>query len=293
MTKTTSASPLPEPASRRGPATSVQAAGVAFDVLEALADAGAPVGTSELARRLGQTKARVHRHLATLRALGFVEQDGSSSAYQLGWRAYRLSLAIDENFGLRRLARPHLLQLQRDTGQTVALAAPAGLDIAVVDAIQSEGAVAITVRAGSVIQAASSALGRAILAFQTEAERAAALARPTRALTPSTTRDPRALEGLLAQVRTHWYAVASNERLPGVAALAAPVFDARGQVVASVGLIGSQALVTELPPPKLVAAVQQAAAAVSGELRSQAWTAPNAPQHPRPGKARRRGAAHA
>ncbi|HET8744668.1 MAG TPA: helix-turn-helix domain-containing protein [Ramlibacter sp.] len=53
-------------------AASVQAVGVAFAVLEQLANSDVPVGTSELARRLQQTKARVHRHLVTLRELGFV-----------------------------------------------------------------------------------------------------------------------------------------------------------------------------------------------------------------------------
>ena len=50
------------------PSSSVQAVGVAFAVLEALSQTPEAVGTSVLARQLGETKARVHRHLMTLRA---------------------------------------------------------------------------------------------------------------------------------------------------------------------------------------------------------------------------------
>ncbi|TFY99815.1 IclR family transcriptional regulator [Ramlibacter rhizophilus] len=267
--------PLPEPstaspaddAARTG-TPSVQSVGMAFEVLEVLAEASEALGTSELARRLDQTKARVHRHLSTLRELGFVEQD-ASAAYRLGWRAFRLGLSVGENFGLRKLAQPHLRELQQASGHTVALATPAGADITVVDTIQSSGAVAITVRPGSLIPASSSALGRALLAFQPEEASRAALDSPRQPASAS--REPRRLKRLLEAVREQWWSVAVSERLPGVAALAAPVFDRQGRVLASVGLIGSQAQITDPPTPALVRLVQQAAAAISRELHSSAW----------------------
>lgn len=257
--------------------SSVQAVGVAFAVLEELAKTPDAVGTSELARRLGQTKARVHRHLSTLRELGFVEKDSASDRYRLGWKTYRLGISVAENFDLRNLARAHLIRLHDDSGQTVALAIPAGHDVTVVDAIQSTGHVAITIRAGSVIPAASSALGRAILAFQPEPLRAAALAAPISPLTAQTPQDPEMVEHLLDGVRRHWYEVAANERLPGVAALAAPVFDDRNRVVASLCVIGSQSVVTQPPPPVLLQQVQEAAARISAELRSTAWNGGHMP----------------
>lgn len=276
------AGPLPAAAAAKAPAaavsSSVQAVGVSFAVLEELAASAQPVGTSDLARRLGQTKARVHRHLSTLRELGFVEKDSASDGYRLGWKTYRLGMSVSENFGLRKLAHRHLLRLHHDSGQTAVLAMPAGLDVTVIDEVQSTGEVAITVRPGSVIPAASSALGRAILAFQTEAQRAAALAVPISALTASTPRDSKRVERLLDTIHKRWYEVAVNERLPGVAALAAPIFDDRNRVVASVGVIGSHAVVTEPPSQALLAQVQQAAALISVELGSTAWQSADAPR---------------
>jgi DNA-binding IclR family transcriptional regulator len=234
------------------PSSSVQAVGVAFAVLEALSQSSAAVGTSVLARQLGETKARVHRHLMTLRALGFVEKDSATDGYRLGWKSYKLGMAVTENFGLRRIAHAHLVRLHRESGQTVALAMPAAPGaITVIETLESSGPVAITIRAGSMIPAASAALGRAILAFAPE--------------------DASELHASLAAVRERWYEVAVNERIPGVAALAAPVFDDAGRAVASVGIIGSQAHVTQPPAPKLLAQVQEAAARISSELRSKAW----------------------
>lgn len=251
---------------------SVQAVAVAFAVLEELANSGAPVGTSELARRLHQTKARVHRHLVTLRELGFVEKDSGSDRYRLGWKAYRLGITVTESFDLREIAQPHLRRLHEESGQTVALAIPAGAtDITVIETLTRADQLAITIRPGSVIPATSSALGRVILAFQSADRRAAALREPIRTLTDETARDAVSVERLIEAARAHWYALAVNERLPGVAALAAPVFDDRGHAVAAICVIGSQAVVTDPPSAVLVAQVQQAAARISRALRSSAW----------------------
>lgn len=242
-------------------ASSVQAVGVAFSVLEALSQTPGAIGTSELARRLGQTKARVHRHLSTLRELGFVEKDSATDGYRLGWKSYKLGMAVAENFGLRRIAHRHLIRLHRESLQTVALAMPAGPDaITVIETLQSSEVVAITIRAGSVIPAGNAALGRVILAFRGH--------------------DAEALEPSLATVRERWYEVAVNERLPGIAALAAPVFDDSGKVVASVGVIGSQIHITQPPPTALLAQVQDAAARISAELRSTAWQQHAAAKNP-------------
>ncbi|MBN8758505.1 MULTISPECIES: IclR family transcriptional regulator [unclassified Variovorax] len=247
--------------------SSVQAVEVAFAVLQALADSPEPAGVSELARRLGQTKARVYRHLTTLRELGFVEKDGATDDYRLGWKIYRLGMAVADNFGLRKLAHRHLIRLHNQNGQTVVLAMPAGADITVLDSIESTAYIAITVRPGSIMPAASSALGRVILAFQPEAS----LALPITPLTKDTPLDPLQIERRLEFVRERWYEVASNQRIPGVAALAAPVFDDCNRIAGSVALIGSHTVITDPPSETLLQQVQQAAADISSELRSTAW----------------------
>lgn len=266
MTDTTAPSE-PEPAAPTG----VQAVGVAFAVLGELANTSQAIGTSELARRLGETKARVHRHLTTLRALGYVDKDSASDRYRLGWRAYRFAVSVFDNFGLRQLAHRHLMALHHDSGQTVALALPADGDVAVVDAIQSTSDIAITIRAGSVIPALSSALGRVLLAFMPESERQRWLTQPISALTPHTLQDTAEVEAALLLARRNWYSLAANERLPGVAALAAPVFDDRNQVVAAVAVIGSSADINLQASARWVHLVQGAAMSISAELHSRAW----------------------
>jgi len=252
-------------------AGAIQSVAVAFDILEELSRSSAPVGVTELARRLGQTKARVHRHLANLRSLGFVSQDESSERYQLGWKIYRLGMSVAENFSLRRVAHPHVRRLSEDTGQTALMAMPANAEIIVIDSVQSSHHIVITVRPGAVIPASSSALGRAILAFASDDMRKQVLSQPMSRLTESTLVEPATIEARLAEVREKWYAVAINERLFGIAALAAPVFDDHDRLVGAVGLIASQSAISLDPDPELVLRVQEAARRISAELRSSTW----------------------
>ena len=265
------ASQIPKEPESETKSTAVQSVGMAFAVLEQLANEANAVGTSELARRLGETKARVHRHLATLRALGLVQKDTSTDGYRLGWKSYRLGTSLVENFGLRKLAHRHLLRLHHETGQTVALAMGGGPELTVIDAIQSTGDIAITIRAGSTIAAVSSALGRAVLAFQPQAAQQAALQAAPKAVSAKTPMDPKRLARTLDTVRRRWYELAAGERLPGVAGLGAPIFDDRNEAVGAVGVIGSAGVLVEPLPPELLQAVQDAARRVSEELGSTAW----------------------
>ncbi|MBO9513424.1 MAG: IclR family transcriptional regulator [Variovorax sp.] len=263
--------PVTEKAPETGGAT-VQAVGVAFSVFAALAASGEPLGITELARRLGETKARVHRHLQTLRELGYADQDSSGAGYRLGWRAWRLAQEIQDNFQLRRVASGYLRALHEETHHTVALGVMAGPSVAVIDAIQAPGSIAITIRPGSLIPAPTSAMGRSMLAFLPKEVRAEILAQPSSALTPQTVLDTRAIDELLARIESRRYAVAVNERLPGVSALAVPVFDDREAVVATLAVIASSTELTDPPPLRLLAQVQAAASQLSQGLGSKAWS---------------------
>ncbi len=254
-----------------GRSGSVQAVAVSFDIVEALAHAGDSMGVSELSRQLGHTKARVHRHLVTLRELGFVEQDSTTDRYRLGWKIYRLGMSVAEGFGIRRLAHRHLIRLRHETGQTVVLAAPAETRITIVDTVQSRGDIAISVRPGSTIAATTTALGRAILAFQPEPVIDAILDAQTDSGPSANQPSRKEVMKVLATVRRQWYAIAVNARLPGVTSLAAPVFDHSDCVAGSVSILAPNSVFTPESLPGLAGNVQRAARDISTELRSSAW----------------------
>ncbi|MDG1995236.1 MAG: helix-turn-helix domain-containing protein, partial [Emcibacteraceae bacterium] len=68
----------------------VRSIAVAFKLLDTMVRAGEPMRITEIARQLNESKAKVHRHLSTLRSLGVVEQEKTSEKYRLGWKLFQL-----------------------------------------------------------------------------------------------------------------------------------------------------------------------------------------------------------
>ncbi len=254
------------------PAGANQSVTMSVRILGELASSAQPLGVSEIARRLGESKARVFRHLATMKQCGLVSQEQAGDAYQLGWNIYRLGVAAANQFGLTRVAQRHMTRLRDTTNETTALAIPASGDALVVGSVQSERQVAISIKNGVVIPANSSALGRVILAFAPEEVQEMILARPLKAYSDQSIVDPARLRRRLAAVRQHYYEVAINENGYGIATLAAPVFDAENRLAAAVAVVGSPFNIARTPDPALLAAVHDCAAAISVELDSTAWT---------------------
>lgn len=248
-----------------------QSVAVSVAVLEALADAGRPLGVTELAARLGESKGRTHRHLSTLRALGLVAQDEASDRYLLGWKTYRLGMAAASNFSLSRIAERHMARLRDAVQQTAALAIPAGNDAIVIASVPSDNPITLHVKHGWVVPSNASALGRTILAFAAPEAQKRVLAKPLRRFEGRAIADPAALARRLAVVRRQFYETALNETSYGVGAIAAPVFDERDAIAGAVAIVGSPQHVTSPPPKAMLKAVQECAAAISVELNSRRW----------------------
>ncbi len=241
---------------------------MAVRLLEALALAGRPLGVSDAARQLGEPRARVHRHLVTLRKAGLVAQDAASERYHLTWRMFRIGQAAAEHFDLRRVAEPFMHGLRDAVGQTVLLAIPTGGEPMVVHALEAPNKVSITVRPGNRPPLHCSAQGRVMLAFAREEVRDAALAAPLDTPTPESLTDPAALRARLAAVRERLWETAPSETLLGINVLAAPLFAEGDVLVGSLGLVGSVQFVRDPPDAAMLAALRDAAAAVSDRLGS-------------------------
>lgn len=245
-------------------------------ILGELADSSVPLGVSELGRRLGLSKTRVFRHLATLKQVGLVSQESVGDNYSLGWNVYRLGVAAAERFDLTRVAMRHMTKLRDGVQETVALAVSAGGDALVIGSAPSERPISISIKHGVVTPANGSALGRVILAFSPEEVQRRFLARIPKSSNPYAIADAVVMERRLAMTRENWWELSFNENVHGIAAIAAPVFDAQEKILAAVAVVGSAFSVTATPKAELVEAVQHCAAQISAEFNSKSWAQRNA-----------------
>ena len=202
-------------------------------MLDALAD-GSDLGTNEIARRTGINASTVSRLLATLASARYVEHVAASGRYRLSLRLVELGNAVLGRLDLRALARPHLEALVRVTGETATLSAPAEHDAVTVDFVHGSSAVQSVAQLGRPSIGHATAVGKVMLAFGVVALPAGPLA----GFTPRTITTRERLVEELGRVRRRGFAEAREEREEGLAAIAAPVRDSRGELVGIVGLQG-------------------------------------------------------
>ncbi len=206
-------------------------------VLEWLARQQRDCRAIEVAQAFALARSNAHRTLQTLVECGWATQDAATSAYRASLRLFELGALVGQAADIGPLVRPQLAALAQASGETIHLAALDGAEIVYLDKFDSPLPVAAYSRVGGRAPAYCVASGKALLA-------AAGLDPPAlRALlgklvahTPNTLTDYGALGAELQRSRARGYAENREEWRLGVCGLGAVLHDARGAVVAAVGM---------------------------------------------------------
>lgn len=238
----------------------------AASLLLALGESAGEAGVTELARRLGLHKSTASRLLSTLERRGLVEQDEETGKYRLGVVVIRLAGRAERTLDLRSIALPELERLARSSHETAGLGVLDGDHVLFVAQADGPSAGPSSDWTGRASTLHANASGKVLLASLAERE---VLQIVRRGLTRHTERTITELEPLLeelARARRRGYATASSELEPGLNAVAAPVRDARGQVIAAVAVWGPAVRVSAGRVPQLAAEARQAATAITMRL---------------------------
>jgi IclR family acetate operon transcriptional repressor len=245
-----------QPSSRR-----IGAAERAISILDTLAEGG-ELGTNEIARRTGMTPSTVSRQLGTLAASGLVERAPATGRYRLGLRIVHLANALLARLDVRTVARPHLEELVRRTGETATLSVPGEEDAITIDFVSGAHHVQPVSQLGRPSIAHATSAGKVMLAFSGRSLPGGTL----RAYTPRTITDPKELVLEIARVREQGWAQAVEEREPGLSAIAAPIRSSRGDLEAIVALQGPTTRFDAYAVEAALPSLREAADAVSREL---------------------------
>jgi DNA-binding IclR family transcriptional regulator len=243
----------------------VRAVSRAVQALELVAEAG-ELGVTDLGRRLGVHKATASRLAATLAEGGLLDRDPLTDRYRLGVGLIRLVGAAMAGFDLVRTARPVLEELAERTRETVNVGVLSGDEVLYVDQVSGPRLLVSANWVGRRTPLHCSASGKVFLAHLPEPAREQSLALPLPALTPQTVTDPTCLRRQLEEIRVRGYATIQEEIEEGLNAVAAPVRQAGGEVVAALSVSGPAFRVRSIDLPRLGRVTIDAAVAVSRRL---------------------------
>ena len=211
-------------------------------LLRALVVRGGPTMLKDLAADAGMPPAKAHRYLVSFIRLGLVEQDPVTGWYDLGSFALGMGLAALARIDAVRLAGPVMIDLATRLDTTVAAAVWGNRGPTIVRWEESTQAVIVYLRAGAVMPLLASAIGRCFAAWMPASRTAellgSELAAAARARRPGLPTSRRAFEAAMTEIRARGIAQAEGTLLPGISAVAVPVFDHRGEMVLALSALG-------------------------------------------------------
>ena len=204
----------------------------------------------DVADRTGINKSTALRFLNHLAQEGYLLRD-SAGAYALGLRVIRLGGSKSFEKVLCKMSRPILENLRTITSETVNLAVLEGMNILLVDVLESPHRFSVIAAVGETSEIYSTALGKAILAFMEDGARKDEIFSSTHfvAKTPRTIMNIAQLKEDLAQIRKQGFAHDNEEAFVGARCIGAPIFSADGNVIAALSVSGP---ISRLPSHRLL-----------------------------------------
>jgi len=198
------------------------------------------LSAQELATITGEPLSSVFRLLRSLVAVGWVDRGVRRGVYRLGMYFMTVGRDLEDRLDVREASLPGLRALLAHTHATSFLCVPRGPRAVCVERLEGVAVRSLRMLLGDSLPLYAGAAPRAILAFLDDTERDTALASPPRPDDPP----PPPTDVILADIRSTrrlGYAVSDGDVTPGIAALGAPVFNHRGDLVLALSISGLRA----------------------------------------------------
>lgn len=233
---------------RKGPAAGgasspgeSETASVVFRVMRLLGAVAEHSGTltvAELAASIGLPKPTVHRLCQQLESGGFLLRDAGSRRYGVGHRLWALGLDVVDA-GMRPERRAILQRLVDEIGETCNLAMRMRDQSIYIDRVESRWPLRLNLEPGSLVPLHCTASGKLFLSAMSRSRRRSLLAiTGMPAHTPNTITDAERMDREVERIRERGYSIDDEEFLEGLVALAVPVRNRQGRIVAGIACHG-------------------------------------------------------
>ncbi len=194
-------------------------------------------------------------------------KDEKTNKFCLGFKIFKLGILASENFSLLEIVHPYLVSIAGRSRETVVLTVSDDLDVLCVDTVETPRLVKLTMKKGARIPLHAGAPGKAVLAYKGQTFLHEMIQRKgLTKLNRNTITDLEELKQALASIRRQGFSVSNSEVDTGTAALAVPIFDHEGLVIASISLIGSKEAIFREEQKELIEMLKDAGRGISAEL---------------------------
>ncbi|MCK4417626.1 MAG: IclR family transcriptional regulator [Candidatus Latescibacteria bacterium] len=190
----------------------------------------------EIAARLNLPESTSYRYVATLKSQRLIEEDTKPGYYRLGLKILESAQVVKQQ-SIINSSFPIMEQLSNQTGEIVMLAGIYDQKGICLEKVESHHNLRVSFERGATFYLHAGATGKTLMAYLDEKEQDSIIKEiGLPKFTENTTIDPEKLKVELKRIREDGFAVSDGEVHQGVRAIAAPIFNGRGKMIADLSV---------------------------------------------------------
>ena len=197
-----------------------------LEILECFDEDNFTLSLTDISNRTGLSVSTISRLIQTLVKKGYLNKD-INRKYTLGNQVYRMMKVISNSSNLRTVALPILENLRDMFDETASIYVVRDNMRVCIESVESHQPLRRSVEVGETLPLARGAVGYVLLSWLPYAQRASIIKE-----------NPHLNEAMLSDVRKAGYVINDGLQEPGVFAIAAPVFNSKGENVAAIAVTG-------------------------------------------------------
>lgn len=244
----------------------VRAVERALQILDCFDDENPIRGVSEIAQAVDLHKATTHRIVTTLLNFGYLERADDDQRYRLGLKLAGIGFKVIGRMDLRREAIPYMTQLVEQWDEVCDLSIFDEGRVFYVEVLRGSHALTISAAIGQRLPAYCTASGKLFLAYLSPEEVDTLLSEPLRAYTGNTITSKNALRQQFDTIRIQGYSLDDEELEAGIRAIATPIRNHTGDIIAAISIPGPTRRMTDDRIPQITSALIASAQAISHRM---------------------------
>lgn len=236
-----------------------------LDVLLLFDESRPELTAGEITNLIGAPRSTTYRYIRTLRDKELLQKN-ASGGFALGPRVLQLARAAQKQRDIGQVALPIMEELGRQTRETILLTRRFGRHSVCIERVEGSQTVRISFERGHVQPLHAGASSKLLLAYAGETEWDQLLTLPLEAFTKDTITQPELLKSQLHKIRGQGYCVSNGEVDLGARAVAVPVKDNRGRLLAALTVVGPAFRMNDQVVADHLALLKAAAADIQNQL---------------------------
>ena len=223
-------------------------------------------GISELAELSGLLKSSVHNIMSTFEVCGLIEKNPLTNRYGLGLKVLELSNVLSQDDVFSHIIVPYMNELAEATGETVFFATPYGTKVIYRESAFPNHSISVRAIRGVVAPMYCTGIGKAYLAYQSEAFIERVIAEGLAPFTPNTITDSARFRKEMEEIRQRGYAVDNMEHEYGIKCVGVPIRNSGQNLIGSMSITGPSLRFTDRNIKEHAALMLSMAEQIKGRL---------------------------